>query len=87
MPLDLSKTIDALRAEVLRVNAAIAALQAVENERVEIPNVRNRRGRKSMSAEERHQVSARMRAYWNGRKNRKPALTRSATSSEGSPAI
>jgi hypothetical protein len=62
--MDLFKAIRELHEEKKRLDGMIASLEAIigEQER-KTPAVR-RRGRKSMSAEERMEVSKRMQAYW-----------------------
>jgi hypothetical protein len=62
--INLTPVIRDLQDELKRVEAAIAALEAVPYgaER------QSRRGRKSMGEAERHEVSARMKAYWANRR-------------------
>ena len=72
--MDLTKTIDLIRDELACIEAAIAALERVAQfEPVPIPMVKSRRGRKSMGAEERLIVSARMKRYWTSRRYRETA--------------
>lgn len=85
----LSEWIGFLRCEKANVEQAIAQmekLRAVKSRRGRPPNVERqlrlqqawasrpkRRGRKSMGAEERQEVSTRMKKYWAGRRaNNKP---------------
>jgi hypothetical protein len=66
--MDLLKMIQELRAEKEQLDRVIASLEELRAAR-EIDALRkSRRGRKSMSPEERRQVSARMRKYWEGRR-------------------
>jgi hypothetical protein len=59
-----------LHDEKKRLDRLIAALEAIENgESREGTASLPRRGRKTMSAEERKQVSERMKRYWAGRRN------------------
>jgi len=64
--MDVFKTLRELYAEKRRIDAAIASL---ENRLAKQPgkSVR-RRGRSSMSAQERQVVSQRMKLYWEGRR-------------------
>ncbi len=64
--MDLKEILKQLYAERKRVDRIIQRLEALEE------SSGSRRGRKSMSAEERRQVSERMRRYWAER--RKPPL-------------
>ena len=68
--MDLLKTIQELYEERKRLNGAIAALESVLDTNADSPNghPHSRRGRKSMSGEERLQVSERMRKYWAARR-------------------
>jgi len=60
--------IEELRGEKQRLDRVIASLEDLKAPvaGAAIP-VRSRRGRKSMSPEERREVSARMKKYWAGR--------------------
>jgi hypothetical protein len=69
MALNLTKVIQDLRTEELRLSAAIAALEDLIRKRAEAPPT-TRRGRKFMGAEERRRVGTRMREYWAGRKKK-----------------
>jgi hypothetical protein len=60
--MDLTNIIEDLRREKERLDRAIASIEQLQADG-DIP-VRSRRGRKSMSPEERRQVSARMKKYW-----------------------
>jgi hypothetical protein len=73
--MDLLKTIQELYEERKRLDGAIAALESVVEAHADSPNGAPpaRRGRKSMSREERLKVSERMRKYWAARR-RKAAL-------------
>lgn len=68
--MDLDEAIRALLEEKKRLDHLIAVLEELE----QVSNhgssrmVRKRRGRKSMSLEERRQVSERMKRYWAQRK-------------------
>ncbi len=67
--MDLYKAIQELYAEKQRLEAAIASLEQLLKTKRKIVGLRleglkSRRGRKSMSAEERREVSARMKKYW-----------------------
>jgi hypothetical protein len=70
--MELSKAIRELYAEKQKLEQAIALLEALQNGAgFASRNMKEqkRRGRKMMGPEERKQVSARMRAYWAGRRN------------------
>jgi len=66
--MDLSKTIEELRREKETLERVIASLEELNAPVAGAATpVRSRRGRKSMSPEERRKVSARMKNYWAGR--------------------
>jgi hypothetical protein len=66
--MDLSKTIEELRRERQKLDRVIASLEELKAPVAEAETpVRKRRGRKSMSPEERREASARMKKYWAGR--------------------
>lgn len=76
--MDLIRTISDLRAQLDQINRVIASLEELARS-VQTPGqtpaaMRSRRGRKSMGAEERREVSERMRRYW--AKRRKDGLRR-----------
>jgi len=65
--MDLGETIEGLRAELKRVEAAIASLESIAvGGETRAP--RSRRGRKSMGEAERRDVSERMKRYWASRR-------------------
>jgi hypothetical protein len=70
--MDLFKVINELREERKRLDYTIKALEnIVEGEEIASSVARpKRRGRKSMSREERQKVSDRMRRYWAARRKR-----------------
>ena len=57
----IREAIRSLESEVQRIQEAIAMLRSIEQPGLPL---RARRGRKSMGAEERKQVSERMRRHW-----------------------
>jgi hypothetical protein len=65
--MDLQKTIQALRDEKAKLDRVIASLEELAVERA-VTAPTSRRGRKSMGAEERAEVSARMKRYWDHRR-------------------
>lgn len=71
--MDLSKAIRELSEEKRRLDAVIASLELMLAAGSRLPPPRPRggrkRGRKSMSREERQQVSERMKKYWALRRN------------------
>ncbi len=60
------KAVEALHKELQKVDRAIATLETLTSGK--LPPAAGRRGRKSMSAEERRAVSERMRLYWQSRR-------------------
>jgi len=65
----LPELIRLLHAEKRKIEQAIAALEALQVDSADpISSSFRRRGRKSMSAKEREQVSARMKQYWADRR-------------------
>jgi hypothetical protein len=72
--MDLNATIRALRADRDRLAAVIAQLEALTQGKngthaaYKALAPRSPRGRKSMGAEERREVSARMKRYWASRR-------------------
>lgn len=71
--MDIHKTLRELYEEKRRLDIAIATLDANLRRDGLIPPVK-RRGRKSMSAEERKQVSMRMAKYWEQRRTQAKSL-------------
>ena len=59
--MDVAAILQGLYSEKKRVESAIASLEAMQNGS-------RRRGRKFMSADERQQVSERMKRYWASRR-------------------
>jgi hypothetical protein len=71
--MDLYKAIQDLYAEkekLERVIASLEELQRTAGELPDIPKAIKRRGRKSMNAQERQEVSERMKRYWESRRQR-----------------
>ena len=66
MAIDLAKTIAALRQEVQSIAVAIATLEELSCSQPQVAQRRgrNKRGRKSMGAQERLEVAERMKKYW-----------------------
>jgi len=77
MTVNLYELIRALRAEKQRLDRAIAALAGLEadDEARSCRSGLHRRGRKWMSAEERAEVSKRMKRYWMDRRKQRKAPT------------
>ena len=68
LDMDLVKTIEELRRQKERLEGVIAYFEELEAPAAQASApVRSRRGRKSMSPEERREVSARMKRYWANR--------------------
>jgi len=69
--MDLYKAIQDLYAEkekLERVIASLEELQRTSGSLPELPKATKRRGRKSMSSQERQEVSERMKKYWESRR-------------------
>jgi len=72
--MDIQNTIDYLREQKAKVEVVIAALEELQHasNSGNTPRLRgSRRGRTSMGAQERQQVSERMRRYWANRRQQK----------------
>jgi hypothetical protein len=72
--MDLYKAIQDLYAEKEKLERVIASLEELQRRggsQTPLPKPTRRRGRKSMSAEERREVSARMKKYWESRRKGK----------------
>jgi hypothetical protein len=82
---DLYKTIRVLHEERERLDRLIASLEELKTTGAVEPKPR-RRGRKGMSAEERRQVSERMRNYWAQRRTAPHGQAVAAVASTGGPA-
>jgi hypothetical protein len=67
--MDVNKALRQLYDEKKRLDEAIRALEGRQRIMSEGAPARSRRGRKSMSAEERLEVSRRMSAYWANRRS------------------
>jgi hypothetical protein len=61
--MDLTKTIEDLRREKGKLERVIASLEELQGAMAGSPQ-KKRRGRRSMSPEERREVSERMKKYW-----------------------
>ena len=70
LEMDVQKTIDFLRGEIKRLERAIASLEKLRDGVTDSSAQKERPGRKSMSAEERQEVSERMKKYWSGRRKK-----------------
>lgn len=74
--MDLYKAIQDLYAEKEKLERVIASLEELQRTAGAVPPPLSkpvkRRGRKSMSSEERQEVSERMRKYWAGRRKDQP---------------
>ena len=70
--MDLYKAIQELYAEKEKLERVIASLEELQRTAGSLPVAPSgkRRGRKSMSAKERQEVSERMKRYWAGRRKR-----------------
>jgi hypothetical protein len=71
--MDVRETIHLLKIEKERLEHAIALLEELQGGGGHLPEITpKRRGRKSMSPEERMEVSARMKKHWASRRQSKP---------------
>lgn len=71
--MDLQETIRQLKIEKERIEQAIAVLEDLLDHPTGVPVApKQRRGRKSMSPEERRQVSDRMTLYWQKKRQGQP---------------
>jgi hypothetical protein len=71
--MEISHIIHDLTEELDRVNRIIALLEEMEGDNKESPFLASRRGRKSMGAPERREVSERMKRYWAERRRQRVA--------------
>ena len=72
--MDLYKAIQDLYAEKEKLQRVIASLEELQQAAGSVPALAGtgkRRGRKSMDAKERQEVSERMKKYWANRRKRK----------------
>ncbi len=70
--MDVYKALRELHEEKSRLDSAINALEA-RMKTISSPSPKGRRGRRSMSAAEREEVSKRMSRYWASRRNKNQA--------------
>ena len=70
--MDLSEVLNELRLQKERVEQAIASLEKLQGRRLEGHDQLKikGRGRKSMSLDERKEVSARMKRYWESQRDK-----------------
>jgi hypothetical protein len=73
--MDLKKTLQELHAEREKLDRAITSLEELQRtgSLPDPPGSAKRRGRKSMNAAEREDVSKRMKKYWANRRKQKAA--------------
>jgi hypothetical protein len=65
--MNVDKLIEELHAEIEKLKAAVACLEKLKlGGSPGVPATASRRGRKFMDAEERREVSERMKKYWAG---------------------
>ncbi len=78
--MDLYQTIQDLYAEKARLERVIASLEALLGIEGALPSAvsKPKRGRKSMDAKERLEVSSRMKRYWERRRKEKAASNRAS---------
>jgi hypothetical protein len=73
---DLREILAMLRSERDRLERAIEALEQLEQQDRQPQLPKSRAGRKSMGAQERKAISARMKRYWQARRARLKAETK-----------
>lgn len=83
--MDVYKALRELHEEKDRLDAAIEALEG-RVKTLASKGPRARRGRRSMSADERAEVSKRMSRYWASRRNKDEMACAAAAGSDASPA-
>ena len=66
--MNIHQAIKELLAEKERLDRAIAHLEGMQKQRVDGAPTQKRRGRKTMDAEARREVSERMKRYWEARR-------------------
>jgi hypothetical protein len=69
--MDLAKTLEELRLQKQILMRAIELLESLRGAVTDVPPPKSRRGRKFMGAEERREVSARMKRYWASKRRSK----------------
>lgn len=77
--MNLTEIIRNLYIEKARVEKSIEALEILNSDQGAGPLAPRRRGRKSMGAAERDQVSERMKRYWAARREQRTAHTASGS--------
>ncbi len=71
--MNIHQAIKELLAEKERLDRAIAHLEGMQKQRVDGAPTQKRRGRKTMDAEARREVSERMKRYWEARRKNNAA--------------
>ena len=70
--MNIHQAIKELLAEKERLDRAIAHLEGMQKQRGDSAPAQQRRGRKTMDAQARRQVSERMQRYWEARRKKNP---------------
>ncbi|MBI2680208.1 MAG: hypothetical protein HYX25_04275 [Candidatus Solibacter usitatus] len=70
--MNIHQAIKELLAEKERLDRAIAHLEGMQKQRGDAAPEKKRRGRKTMDAQARRQVSERMKRYWEARRKGQP---------------
>ena len=68
--MDIHRIIQELHEERERLDRVIKSIESFAGDEQEAPAPTKRRGRRTMSQEERRQVSQRMRKYWESRRKK-----------------
>ena len=80
--MNIHQAIKELLAEKERLDRAIAHLEGMQKQRGDGAPAQKRRGRKTMDAQARREVSERMKRYWEARRRNGPSNSGTAPDSE-----
>jgi hypothetical protein len=80
--MNIHQAIKELLVEKERLDRAIAHLEGMQKQRGDAAPPQKRRGRKTMDAQARREVSERMKRYWEARRQNGPAGENRGTSPE-----
>ena len=83
--MNIHQAIKELLAEKERLDRAIAHLEGMQKQRGDAAPAQKRRGRKTMDAQARRQVSERMKRYWEARRKKNPGGETSGNDSPATP--
>ena len=83
--MNIHQAIKELLAEKERLDRAIAHLEGMQKQRGDAAPAAKRRGRKTMDAQARRQVSERMKRYWEARRKNNPGGENPGTDPAATP--